>query len=119
VKGYLEAAHRPGPGVAAGLCLAAALAVTAAGCAAGQPGAGLAGGTPPACSHPRGRGVIGPGKPKPTTVTTIGQAYSCVFRHHYAGPVLDDRVLLAAAFAALTRQLDRLGLDQPGAKIQR
>ena len=35
----------------------------------------------------------------PTTVTTIGQAYYCIFAHYYAGPVLDDRVLLAAAFA--------------------
>jgi hypothetical protein len=34
-----------------------------------------------------------------TTVTTVGQAYYCVFAHCYAGPVLDDRVLLAAAFA--------------------
>ena len=45
----------------------------------------------------------------PTTVTTIGQAYYCIFAHYYAGPVLDDRVLLAAAFAGFTQELDRSG----------
>ena len=49
----------------------------------------------------------------PTTVTTIGQAYYCVFAHYYAGSVLDDRVLLAGAFAGFTQELDRLGMDQP------
>ncbi len=53
----------------------------------------------------------------PTTVTTIGQAYYCVFAHYYAGPVLDDRVLLAAAFAGFTQELDRLGMDQPDATM--
>ena len=53
----------------------------------------------------------------PTTVTTIGQAYYCVFAHYYAGPVLDDRVLLAGAFAGFTQELDRLGLDQPDATM--
>jgi carboxyl-terminal processing protease len=50
-------------------------------------------------------------------VTTIGQAYYCVFAHYYAGPVLDDRVLLAAAFAGFTQELDRLGMDRPGATM--
>ena len=53
----------------------------------------------------------------PTTVTTIGQAYYCVFARYYAGPVLDDRVLLAAAFAGFTQELDRLGMDQPDATM--
>ena len=53
----------------------------------------------------------------PTTVTTIGQAYYCVFAHYYAGPVLVDRVLLAAAFAGFTQELDRLGMDQPHATM--
>ena len=53
----------------------------------------------------------------PTTVTTIGQAYYCVFAHYYAGPVFDDRVLLAGAFAGFTQALDRLGLDQPDATM--
>jgi carboxyl-terminal processing protease len=54
---------------------------------------------------------------KPTTVTTIGQAYDCVFARYYAGPVLDDRVLLAAAFAGFTQELDRLGMDRPDATM--
>ena len=53
----------------------------------------------------------------PTTVTTIGQAYYCVFAHYYAGPVLDDRVLLAGAFAGFTQELDQLGMDQPDATM--
>jgi carboxyl-terminal processing protease len=53
----------------------------------------------------------------PTTVTTIGQAYYCIFANYYAGPVLDDRVLLAAAFAGFTQELDRLGMDQPDATM--
>jgi carboxyl-terminal processing protease len=50
-------------------------------------------------------------------VTTIGQAYYCVFAHYYAGPVLDDRILLAGAFAGFTQELDQLGLDQPDATM--
>ncbi len=50
-------------------------------------------------------------------MTTIGQAYYCVFAHYYAGPVLDDRVLLAGAFAGFTQELDRLGMDQPDATM--
>ena len=53
----------------------------------------------------------------PTTVTTIGQAYYCIFAHYYAGPALDDRVLLAAAFAGFTQELDQLGMDQPDAAM--
>ena len=40
-----------------------------------------------------------------------------MFAHYYAGPVLDDRVLLAAAFAGFTQELDRLGMDQPHATM--
>src|SRR6202035_4702912 len=111
VKDYQTAVRWPG--VASGLGVAAALAVacTAVGGAAGAAGAGLAGGTPPSCPAPST-----PAK-KPTTITTIGQAYSCTFKHYYAGPVLDDRVLLEGAFAGLTQQLDRLGLDQPDATM--
>ena len=52
-----------------------------------------------------------------TTVTTIGQAYFCIFKHYYSGPLLDDRVMLREAFAGLTQQLDRLGLDRPDATM--
>ena len=54
---------------------------------------------------------------QPTTVTTIGQAYYCIFARYYAGPVLDDRVLLASAFAGFTQELDQLGMDQPDATM--
>jgi carboxyl-terminal processing protease len=71
-------------------------------------------GQPPPCAS-----QLPPAPPpsSPTTVTTIGQAYYCVFVHYYAGPVLDDRVLLAAAFAGFTQELDRLGMDQPDATM--
>jgi carboxyl-terminal processing protease len=85
-----------------------------AGATTGSPGSPVTSGQPPPCSaHPP------PEAPpsSPTTVTTIGQAYYCVFAHYYAGPVLDDRVLLAAAFAGFTQELDRLGMDQPDATM--
>ena len=80
----------------------------------GSPGSPVTSGQPPPCS---------PNPPPeapplhPTTVTTIGQAYYCVFAHYYAGPVLDDRVLLAGAFAGFTQELDQLGMDQPDATM--
>ena len=111
------------PGVAAGLGVSVALAVafTTVGGAAGAPGAGQVGGSPRPCSAPRHRGIeparpIGPAE-KPTTVTTIGQAYFLIFKHYYTGPLLDDQVLLAGAFAGLAQELDRLGLDQPDATM--
>ena len=102
--------------------MAAVLVARAAGCTqtarhvsgAASPSSPATSGQPPPCS---------PNPPPeapplhPTTVTTIGQAYYCVFAHYYAGPVLDDRVLLAAAFAGFTQELDRLGMDQPHATM--
>jgi carboxyl-terminal processing protease len=96
------------------LCSLAAAAISAAtvGAALTTSGAAQAASTPPACSQPQQQPV-----PGPTTVTTIGQAYYCIFAHYYSGPVLDDRVLLVGAFAGLTQELDRLGLDQPDATM--
>jgi len=92
--------------------LPAVAVVVLAACSAGPAGTAHApqpgGQQPPPCSaNPP------PEAPpaKPTTVTTIGQGYYCVFARYYAGPVLDDRVLLAGAFAGFTQELDRLGLD--------
>jgi carboxyl-terminal processing protease len=97
----------------AGLCCLAAVAVTAATVGAARTSsAAQAASTPPACSQPQQQPV-----PGPTTVTTIGQAYYCIFAHYYSAPVLDDRVLLAGAFAGLTQELDRLGDDQPDATM--
>lgn len=53
----------------------------------------------------------------PTTIGTIEQLYDCVFAHYYGGATLDDRLLLTGAFAGLTQELDRLGLDQPQATL--
>lgn len=87
-------------------------------------GAHQAGHVSPSSSVTRGqRAACSPGPPEGgappqvTTVTTIGQAYDCVFAHYYAGPGLDDRVLLAAAFAGFTQELDRLGMDRPDATM--
>ena len=52
---------------------------------------------------------------KPTTITTIGQAYYCILDNYYRGPILDHRSMLIAAFAGLTQELQRRGLDQPQA----
>lgn len=78
------------------------------------PSSSVVSGQPPPCS-PNPPPEAPPSSP--TTVTTIGQAYYCVFAHYYAGPVLDDRVLLAGAFAGFTQELDRLGMDQPDATM--
>jgi carboxyl-terminal processing protease len=93
-------------------CLAVAAVTAAAVGTACASGPAQAASTPPACSQPHQAP-----RPKPTTVTTIEQAYYCVFAHYYSGPVLADQVLLAGAFAGLTQELDRLGLDQPDATM--
>ncbi len=97
----------------------AALVLAACSGGAGSPApARQVSGQPPPCSAtaPPEAPLEAP-PAKPTTVTTIGQAYYCVFARYYAGPVLDDRVLLAAAFAGFTQELDRLGMDQPDATM--
>ena len=102
--------------------MAALLVAGAAGCTqttqhvsgAASPTSSVASGQPPPCS-PNPPPEAPPSSP--TTVTTIEQAYYCVFANYYSGPVLDDRVLLAAAFAGFTQELDRLGMDQPGAAM--
>jgi carboxyl-terminal processing protease len=73
-----------------------------------------AGSQPPACVPPTSPA---PPSVKPTTITTIGQAYYCIFANYYSGPVLDDRVLLAGAFAGFANELEHLGLDQPHATL--
>jgi carboxyl-terminal processing protease len=97
--------------------IAVVLVAGAAGCtqtATHASGAASRSGQPPPCVAP-----LPPAPPPltPTTVATIEQAYYCVFAHYYAGPVLDDRVLLAAAFAGFTQELDRLGMDRADATM--
>ena len=92
-------------------------AVALAACSAGAGSTAHArqpAGQPPPCS-PNPPPEAPPAHP--TTVTTIGQAYYCIFARYYAGPVLDDRVLLAGAFAGFTQELDQLGMDQPDATM--
>jgi hypothetical protein len=74
---------------------AAAVAALAATATAGAAGATAASGHGPAASPPPCSLKPPPGgQTKPTTVTTIGQAYSCILAHYYAAPTLDDRALL-------------------------
>ncbi|MFC9845452.1 S41 family peptidase [Streptomyces sp. NPDC060223] len=73
---------------------------------------------PPACAAPTGpigQPTTPASESKPTTITTIEQAYYCIFENYYSGSVLDARTLLVPAFAALTQELQRRGLDQPQA----
>jgi carboxyl-terminal processing protease len=73
---------------------------------------------PPACLALSQSGPPGsPPESKPTTVTTIGQAYYCILDNYYLGPSLDSRLLLVPAFAALTQELQRRGLDQSVATL--
>ncbi|OLF18942.1 hypothetical protein BU204_03530 [Actinophytocola xanthii] len=62
-------------------------------------------------------GVPPPPTPSPPTATTVEQVYHCIFDNYYSGPVLDSRTLLVPAFAALTQELQRGQLDQPGATL--
>ena len=92
--------------------VAAVSAVLVAG-AAGCTGTPVTSGQPPPCAVQ----TLPTVPVAPTTATTIEQAYYCVFAHYVTGPVLDDRVLLASAFAGFTQELGRLGLDQPDATM--
>jgi carboxyl-terminal processing protease len=95
--------------------------VTVALVSAGVVGLGMASATgsrgadrPPACAEASPENPV---PPRAATVTTIGQAYYCVIDNYFSGPVLDSRSLLVPAFAALTQELQRRGLDQPDATL--
>ncbi|MGV9302090.1 S41 family peptidase [Nonomuraea sp. NPDC003727] len=105
-----------------------AVALAVAGATTLTPGAGAVTVTPgaaqvartgqdaPACTAVNGP----PGRTaptRPTTITTIEQAYHCVFAHYYGGEKLDNRLLLTAAFAGFARELERRGLDAPEATM--
>jgi carboxyl-terminal processing protease len=70
---------------------------------------------PPACTAPDPENP--PPAPSAATLTTIGQVYYCIFDNYFSGPVLDSRTLLVPAFAALTQEMQRRGLDQAGATL--
>jgi hypothetical protein len=101
----------PVPVAAACLSLAVAAVATVR---TDGPAYAQAGSQPPACAL-----VTGSKPPplKPTTITIIEQAYYCIFANYYIGAVLDDRVLLAGAFAGFANELEHLGLDQPDATL--
>lgn len=99
---------------AAALVVASALVGVTNVSAAAPDSDNAAAGRPPACVSPP---PPTPPPTKPTTVTTIGQAYYCIFANYFSGPVLDSRELLVPAFAALTQELQRRGLDQATATL--
>jgi carboxyl-terminal processing protease len=74
---------------------------------------------PAASSRPACTRLSGTSEPplKPTTITAIEEAYQCILGSYYGGPRQDNRSLLAAAFAGLTQELQRRGLDQPTAAL--
>jgi carboxyl-terminal processing protease len=53
----------------------------------------------------------------PTTLTTLEQAYWCLFAHYVTGQTLDDRVLLNGAWSGFVQELLRRGVDQPTALL--
>jgi carboxyl-terminal processing protease len=59
------------------------------------------------CAAPAGP----PGALKPTTVSTVEQAFTCILDKSYSGKKLDHRLLLQAAFSRLTHELHRRGRD--------
>ncbi|MCW3819391.1 S41 family peptidase [Micromonospora sp. DR5-3] len=50
-------------------------------------------------------------------MSTIEQAYHCIFERWYGGRTLDNRVLLTAAFAGFTQELNRRGLEAADATM--
>jgi carboxyl-terminal processing protease len=93
-------------------CMVVASSAVAGNAAGAQP----ADDAPPACYQPTRTGPP-PTSPGPTTVTTLEQAYYCIFANYYAGPVLNDEVLLLGAFAGMTQELDVLGDDRADATM--
>ncbi|MFI6818806.1 S41 family peptidase [Nonomuraea sp. NPDC050328] len=74
----------------------------------------------PTCAPPPKPGGGGPTNPpplKPTTVDTLHQAYTCLFDRYYGGPKLDNRLVLRAAFAGFTQELQRRSKDHPAATM--
>ncbi|GAA3603803.1 hypothetical protein GCM10022419_105450 [Nonomuraea rosea] len=56
-----------------------------------------------------------PGGPVATGLSTIKQAYACIFTGFYGRERLDHRAVLAAGLAGLTEELNRRGADRPDA----
>ncbi|MFI7134735.1 S41 family peptidase [Nonomuraea sp. NPDC050153] len=58
-----------------------------------------------------------PGQPVATGLSTIEQAYDCIFTAFYGRGRLDHRMVLAAGLAGLTEELNRRGTDRPDATM--
>lgn len=102
--------HRWGTAAVAVLAVAASLVGVGASSFAA---ANAASPRPAACATPDPDQP--PPTPEPTSLTTVGQAYYCILDNYFGGPVLDSRALLLPAFAAVTQELQRRGLDQADA----
>lgn len=110
--------HRWRPLATAAAVLAVTAALVGAGAGVGTVGATSAGQQrPEPCAKPTPPTGEEPPPPPPTSLSTVGQAYYCIFDNYYSGPVLDSRALLVPAFAALTQELQRRGIDQPNATL--
>lgn len=101
-------------GVLLGLCVLSACTSGGSGMTGTGGQAQAAGQGPEACGVP-----TGPGLPplKPTALTTIEQAYWCLFDHYVTGKTLDDRLLLNGAFNGFIQELLRRGMDQSTAML--
>ncbi|NUP33454.1 MAG: peptidase, partial [Streptomycetaceae bacterium] len=51
------------------------------------------------------------------SLSTVQQAYYCLFDNYYGGSRLDDRTLLQYAFQAVVRELRKRGVDRPNAVL--
>lgn len=94
--------------------LTAAVAIGAGQLAGANLSATARTGSPPACATPPD---TPPPAQTPTTITTLQQAYECIFAHYVEGARLDDRALLAGGFASLTQEMQRRGVDTANATL--
>jgi hypothetical protein len=113
-KGLRRAGDGSRPALAILACLTMVLPAGLAGFPATASAQEAGGGQPPPCV---GSAVIPPPTVSATSLSTIEQAYWCIFAHYYSGPVLDDRTLLVGAFAGFTDELNRLGTDEADATL--
>jgi carboxyl-terminal processing protease len=106
--------RRPGWWPLAALAGSLAVALGGAATVGAAPAASTAA-DPAACTESQPGSL--PPQPTPTTIDTLGQAFSCILDHYFSGSRMDDRTLLASAFAGVTEGLSRSGHDTPAAVL--